>query len=75
MTRSDFIAELTEMLQTEETLAEDTTFADLEEWDSLAFMLLIAFFDKNFGIRLTFDEITPCKTPNDLIALSNGAIS
>lgn len=74
MTRSDFIAELQEMLQTDDTLAEDTVLSDLEEWDSLAFMLLIAFFDKNFGIRLTFDELAPCETPAEIIELSKGAI-
>lgn len=74
MTKSDFIAELQEMLQTDAALAEDTALADLEEWDSLAFMLLIAFFDKHFGIRLTFEELAPCETPSEIIELSNGAI-
>lgn len=75
MTKSDFIAELQEMLQTDDTLAEDTALADLEEWDSLAFMLLIAFFDKNFGQRITFEDLGVCETPLDIMELSKGAIA
>ena len=75
MTTTDFLAQLQEMLQTESALAEDTALWDMEEWDSLAFMTLIAFFDRQFGIRLTFDAIKACATPADIIGLSNGAIA
>lgn len=75
MTRADFLARLQELLQTDTALEADTTLWDMEEWDSLAFMVLIAFFDKQFGIRLTFDAIKACATPADVISLANGAIA
>lgn len=75
MTRQEFLTALQEMLQCDMELHEDTLLADLEEWDSLAFMVVIAFFDKNFGRRVTFDTLKGCRTPSDLIALSTGAIA
>lgn len=74
MTKSEFLAALQDMLQTDTELAEATPFAGLEEWDSLAFMVLIAFFDKNFNKKLTFEDLTACKTPADLMQLSGGAL-
>lgn len=75
MTRTDFLRELQDMLQTDEELQENSELASLEEWDSLAYMVLIAFFDKNFGQRLTFEDLGACKTPGDLIALAQGQIA
>ena len=57
MTRQEFLTTLQEMLQCDMELHEDTVLTDLEEWDSLAFMVVIAFFDKNFGQRITFDTL------------------
>lgn len=75
MTKSEFMGEFVEMLQTEEDLQLTTPLENLEEWDSLAFMVLITFFDKNFDLRLTFEDLAACATPEDVIALSQGAIS
>lgn len=75
MTREEFLEELQGMLQCESALSADTVLADMEEWDSLAFMVLIAFFDKSFGLRVTFDMLKKCRTPEDLIALTNGGVA
>lgn len=75
MTRQEFLTALREMLQCDMEIREDTVLTELEEWDSLAFMVLIAFFDKNFGQRITFDNLKTCRMPSDLIALSAGGIS
>ncbi|MBD5558642.1 MAG: acyl carrier protein [Desulfovibrio sp.] len=74
MTKNEFLTALQDMLQTDTELAEDTPLAGMEEWDSLAFMVLIAFFDKNFGKKLTFEDLSACKTPAALMLLSGGAI-
>lgn len=74
MTKNEFLAALEDMLQTDTELAEDTPLAGMEEWDSLAFMVLIAFFDKNFGKKLTFEDLSACKTPGALMRLAGGAI-
>ena len=75
MTRQDFLLELQDMLQSESAMQEDTVLPDLEEWDSLAFMVLIAYFDKSFALRVTFVDLKDCKTPADLIDLARGAIA
>lgn len=74
MTRQEFLTNLQDMLQCDQVLEAETVLTDMEEWDSLAFMVLIAFFDKNFGKRITFDMLKPCRTPEDLVALSGGGI-
>ena len=74
MTRNEFLGALQDMLQTDAALSEDTPLAGLEEWDSLAFMVVIAFFDKNFAKKLTFEDLSASKTPAALINLAGGAI-
>lgn len=74
MTRNEFLTALQDMLQTDVELQADTPLAGLEEWDSLAFMVLIAFFDKNFGKKLTFEDLTSCKDPAALMLLADGAL-
>lgn len=74
MTRNEFLAALEDMLQTDVELQADTPLAGLEEWDSLAFMVLIAFFDKNFGKKLTFEDLTACKDPTALMLLADDAL-
>lgn len=75
MTKNDFLEELQEMMQLDDTIAEDADLRGYEEWDSLAFMVLITFFDKNFGQRISFEDLGFCETPLDLIELSKGAIA
>ncbi len=74
MKKNDFLAELQDLIQTDDPIQESTDLSSLEEWDSIAFMVLIAFFDKEFGIKLTFEDLIPCKTPEDLFLLAQGAI-
>ena len=75
MTEKAFLEELRTMLQCESALSGSTSLADLEEWDSLAFMVLIAFFDRELGLRITFAMLKKCRTPLDLIALTKGAVA
>ena len=75
MTEKAFLEELRTMLQCESALSGSTSLADLEEWDSLAFMVLIAFFDRELGLRITFDMLKKSRTPLDLIALTKGAVA
>lgn len=74
MTRNEFLDALQDMLQTDDELTEDTPLGSMEEWDSLAFMVVIAFFDKNFAKRLTFEDLSACKTPAALMMFADGAI-
>lgn len=74
MTKTDFFAELQELLQTDAPIDGNIELASLEEWDSVAFMVIIAFFDKYFEKKITFEGLAACKTPEDLVLLSEGGV-
>ena len=68
MTRDEFLVEMQDVLQTEETLTVDTVLADLTEWDSLAVMATMAFLDRNFGVQLKISDIKELNTIGDIAA-------
>lgn len=69
MTGSAFISDLAEMLQTDAELAPETPLGSLPEWDSVAGMILVTYFDRNFGRLYTYDEIMACGSVRDLMTL------
>ena len=71
MNKEEFLVALQDILQCDDVLSEDAVLADLEEW---SIMTLIAFFDKNLGRQVRFDELKTCRQVRDIMALSNGAI-
>lgn len=75
MTRHDFLLALQDMLQCACQLTEDSQLTGMEEWDSIAFMVVISFFDKHFARQITFADLKKCRTPADLVAIADGAIA
>lgn len=67
MTKQEFIEELQEELEFEETLTLDTQLKDLDEWDSMAAMVLIGFVGDNFNKTLTADDLKEMTTIDSLI--------
>ena len=67
MTKEEFLAEMQEVLQTEDTLSPDTELADLAEWDSLSMMATMAFFDKKFDIKVGIRDLKSMNTMADLM--------
>ena len=63
MTRDEFLTEMQDVLQTEETLSFETVLEELDEWDSLAVM---AFLDKNFGVKTSISDYLDIKTLEDI---------
>jgi acyl carrier protein len=47
-------------------IKENTIFRDLDEWDSLTALSLIAMADEEYSIKLTGDDIKKSITINDL---------
>ena len=43
-----------------------TSFHDLEEWDSLIALAVLNMTDKKYGKRITFDDMKGCDTVEDL---------
>ena len=67
MTRDEFLTEMQDVLQTEDTLTAQTVLSDLAEWDSLSMMATMAFFDKNFGVKIGLKDFKKIETMADLI--------
>ncbi|MBO5173659.1 MAG: acyl carrier protein [Eubacterium sp.] len=64
------IAFLQDIMDVEEgVLTEDTILADVEEWDSLATLSLLAEMRKRFGIQLTTAEIKKFETVSDILQI------
>jgi len=63
------MALIEEVLDVEEgTLAADTVLDDLDEWDSIAALSLIAMMDEHFGKTLPGKEIKAMNTVGDILA-------
>ena len=67
MNISEFTSQLQEELELEIDLVPETDLSQLEEWDSMAAMILIGFVSDNFGVLLNGDDIAKITTVNSLI--------
>ena len=70
MNKEQFLEELTDVLQLEETMSESTNLKDLEEWDSMAHLGVISMFDIEFSKNITNAELKDVETVSDLMALA-----
>lgn len=74
MNKAEFLVELEDVLQREESCSENDDLNSYEEWDSLSKMAVMAYFDKNFGIKLTLKDLKEVNTVSDLIKLAGEKI-
>lgn len=66
---SDFISKFSEALDIEAlTINESTEFRNLDEWDSLAYLSIIAMLDEEYGIQIENVEFKKLRTISDIIA-------
>jgi acyl carrier protein len=49
------------------TLKAETSLQELDEWDSLGVISLIAMIDKHFSVRLEPEKIRAFKTVRDIL--------
>ncbi len=65
----EFIEKFAEVLELDETihLNRDTEFRSLEQWDSIAYLSLIAMIDEEFGVVIDGKDFQKFKTLGDLI--------
>ena len=68
MTKEEFLIEMQDVLQTDDTLTAETVLGDLSEWDSLSMMATMAFLDKNFGVKVGLKDFKEMNTMADLMA-------
>ena len=64
-----FIEKFAEALEIETTdvLSTETIFRELEEWDSLAYLSVIAMMDEAFEIQIENVEFKQLKTLGDIM--------
>jgi acyl carrier protein len=68
MTDQEKLGLLEEMMELDSgTLKDYTELANLEQWDSLAKLSLIALVDEKFGKSLTGEQIRAFKTVKDIL--------
>lgn len=68
MTSKEKLNLLEELLDIgKDTLSEDTELINLNEWDSLAVIAVMAMFDDEFSKIITSDEIKGFVTVKDII--------
>jgi acyl carrier protein len=76
MTGEDGLRFIEGMLDlTPHTLTGVERLRDLGAWDSLSTMLFIATVDKRFGLPLSGNMVTRCRTVDDLCALLGGVVA
>jgi acyl carrier protein len=50
-------------------IKQETVFRDLEEWDSLTALSLIAMTDEEYSVKLTGDDIKSSNSLNDIFEI------
>jgi acyl carrier protein len=63
-----FVAKFAEQFEDTpaDTFSAETTFRDIEEWDSLIALSIIAMADDEYGVQLTGDDIRASNTVADI---------
>ncbi|ESE41172.1 acyl carrier protein [Shewanella xiamenensis] len=70
MNKQEFLNQLEEILELDtNTLKGNEVLLDIEQWDSLAFLSIIAMADEHFDIVIQGDKLEQIKTVDDLVAL------
>ncbi len=73
MNTSDFIEKFAEALEIEDAsvLTESTEFRTLEEWDSLAYLNIIAMLDEEYEVQIENADFKKLNTIGEIIDFVN----
>lgn len=69
MKKEQFFTDLAEMLEVDDPITADTDLSELDEFDSLFIMGMVAYIDKNFSKKITGNQFANVKTAANLIKL------
>ena len=71
MTRQEIYNKLNEVFSDvfdeEITVTEDTTAADIEDWDSLTHITLISEVEDAFGIKMSMKDVLSLKNVGEMV--------
>ena len=72
LTKEQFLLEFYKIFEDipKSHLTLKTVYKDLDEWDSMTALMLIAMFDEKYNKKITGDDIKESKTLNDLFEIS-----
>ncbi len=74
MTRPDLLRSLEDTLGLKPySLTGDERLRDVDGWDSMSTLLVIAMVDKKFGRALPGSRVAQCQTVDELLGLIDGA--
>lgn len=71
MTAENFIAKLTELMDTDAKLEPATKLADVADWDSLSMVSFFSFCS-TLGKKISPEQIKSAQTVEDLFRLAGG---
>lgn len=75
MTIEDFIEKFAFAIEVDPTsMQPGTRFKELEVWDSLNTLAIIAMADSEYGVALSGDDIQHSETVSDLMAVVQGRV-
>jgi acyl carrier protein len=70
MTKNTFFEELLECMDIDPVeISETTVFRELEDFDSMAIMSIVAYVDEKFEKTMAAEELQKVKTVRDLMEL------
>lgn len=70
MNKQQFLNALEDILELEQnTLSGQEVLLEIDQWDSLAFLSVIAMADEHFDIVIQGDKLEKINTVNDLVSL------
>ncbi|MDT3694572.1 MAG: phosphopantetheine-binding protein [Mucispirillum sp.] len=67
MTKAEFLEKLQDIFERDDEITEDMVLEDMDEWDSLSAMAVMAFFNKSLSITLLPAEVREMKTVAELV--------
>jgi len=67
MNMQEFLAQVEHALDVPDgTLREEDRLVDLEKWDSIGVLMVIAVVDRHYGVVLTGEALMQCQTVGEL---------
>lgn len=75
MTTAEFLTELQDILQRDEEIHPDDALESMEEWDSMAIMSCMVWFESRLGLKHPYNFYLEKKTVQDLIDAGEGQIA
>lgn len=69
MSKTEFVADLAEILEVEPSEVTDNFELNDSNWTSLAFISTIALIDEHYDKTVSGEKLASCKTVADLMAL------